>query len=799
MGLKLTVRASEIATLLDRAPPGVRVLSLDCFDTLIWRTTHSPRDVFACIDHPGGAMQPRGWAEEAARKMQHARNGCGEVTLHDIYRRIHPRADAAMIDTLVARELAHEADHAFAFAPVIALMQDAKRRGMAIVVVSDMYLTEAQLRAHIAGAAGDDVLAMIDHVLVSAAHGVCKSNGLFDRMLDVVGVAPDAVLHLGDNRAADDEAAAPYGINAVHFQQFTPSTATRLRQEAAIAVMIDPRIQNDLPAYQTHRAAVALRTSDDPAYVLGHDVLGPAMHGFALWLKDEIDTVSARIGKPVRPLFLMRDGHLPFRVFEALFPDAGARQVEISRMVASRAGIHDAASLDAYLFERLEIQPVEALARQLSLFAPEIARFVKGGDATADRAGFARFVGRPETRAKILKRSRQFGDKLMAHLRRADVRDGDAIMLVDIGYNGTAQNQLEPVLRERFGLDVCGRYLFLREEQASGLDKRGMLDVRRHECRVLHAMSGSVVILEQLCNVAQGSTIDFTADGMPVREASSAKAQQSDVRDTAQAACLDYVRAARHGIHRPAVTDTLDAAVQGAAATLARLFFLPDAAELALFDSFQYDANQGTDQVHGLIDRERSDAGLRRRGIAYVDEERRMYVAGEIQSKGLPLSMMMFSSLRFGLDLRSDDFQVGGIEVPVMLLGGSDQGVMPMTAWPTIDGYYRLTVPVGAAQFVPGVQLGAICEMVQIDSIGFQRVADIDSATMWRPQDTRPVLDEMDEVGTGVFRAGEGALVMVPPPPSRDPLVLEIVFRPLVLRRHAASEGGQVVPARQAA
>ncbi len=799
MAMKLTVGGAEIATLLDRAPPGVRVLSLDCFDTLIWRTTHAPRDVFACIDHPGGAMQPRIWAEHSVSAIRQARGDAGEVFLDDIYRRLHPTADAAAIDALVARELAHEADHAFAFAPVVALMTEARRRGLAIVIVSDMYMTEAQLRAHITAAAGDSVMAMIDHVFVSAAHGVAKGNGLFDIMLDTVGVAPDAVLHIGDNRASDYEAAARHGLHAVHLRQFAPATSTRLRQEVATSIMMNARVQHDIPAYQPHRAAVALRDNDDPAYVLGHDVLGPVMYSFALWLKAEIDTLSAAIGKPVRPLFMMRDGHLPFRAFDALFPEAGARTVEISRLVAARASIHDAAALDAYLHERLDNQPITALARQLSLFAPEIAKFVKAGGTTSDRAGFARFVRRPETRAKILKRSRQFGDRLMAHLRQADVAEGDAIMLVDLGYNGSAQNLLAPVLRDRFGMQVAGRYLLLREEQVTGLDKRGMFDTRHHECRVLHAMSASVVVLEQLCNVAQGSTIDFTAGGDPVREAVDSKGQDNAVRDTAQDACVDFVRHAVAGIHRPAVTDTLDTRIQAASAVLTRLFFLPSAQETALFETFDYDANLGTDQVSRLFDPAFAEAGLRRRGIAYVDEGRRMYVAGEIQAKGLPLSMMMLSSLRFGLDLRNDDFEVGGIEVPVLLLGGDDQGVVPMTAWPTIDGYYRLTVPVGAGQFVPGVQLGAICEMVQIESIAFQRVADIDTAVTWRPQDTRPVLDEMDEVGSGVFRAGAGALVMVPPPPCSDPMVLVIVFRPLVLRKGAAPAVEQIMPARRAA
>ena len=66
--MQFTVRAHEVETLLDRAPEGVEVLSLDCFDTLIWRNTHAPTDVFAELALPGGGIEPRTWGERQARK-----------------------------------------------------------------------------------------------------------------------------------------------------------------------------------------------------------------------------------------------------------------------------------------------------------------------------------------------------------------------------------------------------------------------------------------------------------------------------------------------------------------------------------------------------------------------------------------------------------------------------------------------------------------------------------------------------------------------------------------------------------
>src|SRR3546814_19078799 len=66
--MKVTVRAAERATLLDQAPDGLRYLSLDCFDTLVWRSVQAPRDVFADLPIAGGGVGPRMWAEQRARK-----------------------------------------------------------------------------------------------------------------------------------------------------------------------------------------------------------------------------------------------------------------------------------------------------------------------------------------------------------------------------------------------------------------------------------------------------------------------------------------------------------------------------------------------------------------------------------------------------------------------------------------------------------------------------------------------------------------------------------------------------------
>ena len=133
--MKISVHARELADLLDRAPAGLTTLSLDCFDTLLWRNVHAPRDVFAEIDLPGGGIEPRVWAEGAAHRLSFARRKTREVSLAEIYQRLLTRGTPEEIAAAVEHEIALEVRHCFAFAPVVALMREARARGLRIVIV----------------------------------------------------------------------------------------------------------------------------------------------------------------------------------------------------------------------------------------------------------------------------------------------------------------------------------------------------------------------------------------------------------------------------------------------------------------------------------------------------------------------------------------------------------------------------------------------------------------------------------------------------------------------------------------
>ena len=778
--MKTAVRAHEIATLLDDVPSHVRCLSLDCFDTLIWRNAQMPRDIFAELPFAGGGIEPRTYVESRLREERIQRDGVNECTIAEIYERLLPNGTAEERAAWIDRELDAEARHCFAFAPVVALMRAAKARGLKVVIVSDTYLSNPQLRTLIERAAGAEVAEMIDQVFCSCEIGRPKADGMFGPVLEQLGLTGKAVLHLGDNHAADVEGAREFGIQGVHFEQFDPATDQRLRLEAAAATMIHQGVRVTRPARQPHRPQIALRPQTDAADRLGHDVLGPVLHGFVQWVRDEADALAASKGRPVKILFLLRDGYLPHEAFKAAgLGDAAA--VEISRFTSMAATFRDEETIRSYLVSE-KTKEIGVLAPQLLLNESEARQI---GRTVED---FRRNVLEPQWVRRIAARSAQFAERLAAHVgREAKVEAGDVLMLVDLGYNGSVQNQAEPTLAEQLKVEVAGRYLLLRERWPSGLDKKGMIDARNYETRLVDTLCGPVAVLEQLSTVAQGSVIDYHRNGTPVRKAAGVKGAQSATRDAVQAACLEYVREAGKGAHRPPASDDAACRREAAAAALARLLYLPLHDEIELLEQFDHDVNLGTEATIKLINDEASGRQLRRRGLPYISHADRMYLPGEVQRHGMSLALSLVTVGRFGLDFRHADFAVGMIDLPVLLADAHGQTMITGQAHVTHDGYYLLTVPAGTGSFAIGVQLGAIAEVVQVDEIAFYHIADFTKYGCKPAAAAMPLFDGMESIAPGLHKCKESGLVFVPPPAaqSEEPMLLAVTFRPVVRRTTA--------------
>lgn len=788
----ISIRAITLPKLLDIVESDERLeyLSLDCFDTLLWRNTQAPRDLFADLPIKGGAMSVRRRAESNARLKAPHSHGRFEVTLDEIHAELLPGGSADERAAMVQAELDAEAQHCFAFGPTRDLMVAAKERGLKIIVVSDTYLTEERLRNLIATVGGEDLAAMIDRIFCSCEYGIGKSGGLLKTVLEELGADPDQLLHIGDNMRADLKSARKLGIPSLHLAQFDVGAQQRLRMEAAAAAVVDPQTRISFPAYQPQRAAISLRTNEEPVFAFGHDVLGPVMHGFASWIRDEAQAMEKATGRKVKLLFLQRDGHLPARAFRQLYPEWADRVSEpaMSRAIATAAGLVDKAAVQAILapwfapHTQKTVFKLEILARRLLFKETEIAELLKGGDL----GKVAARMMEPQNLSKILKRSKAMAQRMFRHMQLQGIEKGDAVMLIDLGYNGTVQNAVEARLRKGYGLEVAGRYLLLRENVPSGLDKKGYFDARNYDYNMLTSIFANISILEQFCTMSVGSAIDFEMSGEPIRDAVGVENAQSDVREQAQEACLAYLDAFERAFVRLPRSHDADTQRKAAMGTLARLLMMPVAAEVEMLKSFSHDANFGADVTLQMSDLETGAQSIKRRGFSYLRNARRMYLPGELHQFGLPLNLSMFSMRRLDLDFAKGDIDPEVLELPIQVYGGGESTARTIGAHRTADGFFRAIVPIGKGEYTIGLFLGRLFEYVQFEEISFQPVEGLNSENVTKAQ---VVTDGMEEVSPGLYRVDtRQGFMIVPAVANERQMLLSLVLRPVVLRKEEEQE-----------
>ncbi|MEL7447446.1 MAG: HAD family hydrolase, partial [Pseudomonadota bacterium] len=635
---------------LDRAQ-GAKVLSLDCFDTLLWRDCHAPSDVFEAL--PGIVPGQRAAQEVNARKAEAVLRGRNEVSIEQIYGQVLPNADARQRANAIDAELAAEASACFAFGPTVQLMRTAKANGLKVIIVSDTYFDERQLRDLIAAAAGQEVADLIDRFFASSTAGVSKSQGMLAKVLKAIKCRPCEVLHIGDNRSADYDGARALGIPALHLVQFSEATKQRLRFERTCQQLIGDA-RGEIRGLQPHRALLSKGEAEvgDPAEALGFSVLGPVFHAYEAWLQEEAAALQRERGGTVHWLFLLRDGHLPHAVHCLGASVSSAHRVEISRFTATAASLTTNEAIDRHIALEHGLNP-STLARQMLFTEQEIEQVCGGRDmAQASQALLAEL--RSGQRKKLIKRrAREQSARLAEHVRStANPAPGDTLMLVDLGYNGSAQNRIDAFLSETFDVHVAGRYLLLREMAATGHDKKGLIDQRHFDPQMLEAMCGNVAVLEQLATTTMGSVTNYTSAGEPIRKESAVKGKQSQVRDRVQAGCLSFCKQA---LSPPVIRVEEQTKQRGwrdaAASSLTRFMFLPQAAELGVVKSFEHDVNLGSERMVALFDPSVAKEGMRRRGLFYMKGSSRMYLPAELASEDMNTRLSLLAQKRFGLSL----------------------------------------------------------------------------------------------------------------------------------------------------
>jgi hypothetical protein len=366
-----------------------------------------------------------------------------------------------------------------------------------------------------------------------------------------------------------------------------------------------------------------------PFWTYGAVALGPAFAGFAEWALTRAAAAGA-----TRAFCLMREGDLLSGLLNTaegyLNTGVTAEPLWLSRQVTARAAIFEGHTWELRaLLSRRRAPTVAEFCATLGVSPGASPLLEANASARLNEGALARDVieemaSNPDLRGPIVAHSALLRERVVAYVEGLRPKGERNLVLVDLGWGGTIQRQLQSILY-RAGSDAYAVGLYLATDEratqqlAEGMDIAGFLASQGVPAVATRTVMRSPEILEQLCMPDVGSQIDLDSDLEPVLD----KPVDADrVQSAERAAIQKGIRAfqrewARYGaldpisprLARPAARPVLLAQVARATAS-------PTAAEAAAFGHWLHDENFGSEGFEPIVGGEHQ-----RRALRYMDPE----------------------------------------------------------------------------------------------------------------------------------------------------------------------------------
>ncbi len=636
-----TVTDARLRAAADSLHTGaLKVLSLDIFDTLLWRRVPEPADVFLMLGgdlKAAGKLAPgisavafaeaRRTGERTAREKAQAVTGYREVKLRDIHAAMPDQMFAAGVDAAAraAAELACERrllthDHALA-----ALMDVARTAGAKVILVSDTYFTSAEIRTLLAAAG---MSAPFDRLYVSCEAGKPKYRDLFDVVIKDMDAAPGEMLHIGDSYEADVAPCAARRIGHVHYDKWHFAPRVQAKEFPADLPARDGVLAGagdfgltGLRSRLRHRAPAGIAPAFRPYWQIGASALAPPLAAFARWVAGE--------AKTGRVFGLMREGRFLGDIVTATAAALGVtlktEDLWLSRRAVIGAALYpdDLSLLGDFIMLAPGAGPAEVLA-QIGLTAADVPGVDFGRDG-ALQALVQAIAGRPALREKVLAVSARQRRNLLAGLgRQIDLAKAQVITVMDLGYAATIQAVLARILaREGSPVTLRGLYFALNDtgfaRRSGGLAVDAFLG--EEGLNAARLLSRTPDVLEHACMCRDGSLAGYDDAGAPVL--------LPNLRDEAQLVQMEHLQdGIRAGV--AAVNALLgdlgrtphDA--RGLKAQAARMvdsmILHPTAEEAATIGGWLHEANFDLSDRRRLTDLAFDPAQLEYRGLAALQD-----------------------------------------------------------------------------------------------------------------------------------------------------------------------------------
>jgi FMN phosphatase YigB (HAD superfamily) len=499
--------------------------SFDVFDTLLTRIWAEPRDLFVRLgeklrDAGLCALEPMQFAAERREAEQRARAAkpTREVMLTDIVQELGQRLSwtATQCAAVEAAEIALEDESIRAVPAMWAVVAQARREVGQVIFLTDMYLPSAVIRRWLErGGFFQDG----DLLLVSGEVGAGKGTGeLFRQARAATSGDFRTWIHRGDHPVSDDE--SPHRLGIVT----QPARAAQLSRHERTLRGADrfatPGRSFLAGAARRARLAGPDESTDERKRILweiGATVTGPLFWSFTDWCLREAER------RGVQELyFLSRGGQIFLRIAEAIQAVRPAR-VRCHYLLTSRlafAGAADAHNLDYLRWLAASSLAFHSVRQALTNLGvehnaactppqPPPAEWDRNL-APAERTALADWLLAPARLPQVQAALTERGQRARAYLAQSGLRSGISAGVVDTGWSGTIQRNLEfllgvpgqptPLTGFYLGLSP-GREITCAGETLAYTNAYGRLALRRETTHL--------ILLELMARATEGALLGF--------------------------------------------------------------------------------------------------------------------------------------------------------------------------------------------------------------------------------------------------------------------------------------------------
>lgn len=435
------------------------VISFDIFDTLLVRDVLRPVDLFPLLERrlqQEGIPCPDFHVRRRAAGMQ-LEQDC-VPTLAKIYGLLAQWY--AWPEELAQRacglefELEQRACHARQW--MQALYESVMGTGKPIILISDMYLREEQIRSLLerSGYRG------WSRLYVSCEHQAAKASGALYEVVqrDFVG---KRILHIGDNAVTDGDIARSHGFSTYPVRSvydmllhssLRPLAVKADTPEKLLALGILTRVLFDDPyALGPTKGTVLV----DDLFQMGASLIGPVVSCFLRWMCQEV-----RDGPWDMILFGARDGYLIEQLYRDRWPSAQGHlpkgvYFKTSRRAVTIPAIRGEEDISEILLRPYHTTKGELLLARFGVSAPpDDIEASERADSVQDPGSSHRYILRH--RDAILQNAAVERENYRCYLDHLGLTSAKRVLLYDFCSRGTVQHYLSKLLGP--DIQIAGMY-----------------------------------------------------------------------------------------------------------------------------------------------------------------------------------------------------------------------------------------------------------------------------------------------------------------------------------------------------